>query len=85
MKKFLLLLTALPGLLCALDYEFLTPQVLVVKGENANPAGLISTQYGKWGLWKKENALLRDSKGGIQRKADVTFYQYIMYLRASNR
>ena len=79
MKKFIMLLAAtLPGWICALDYEFLTPQVLVIKGENPNPAGLISNQYGKWGLWQKENALVRNLQGEIQRKADVTFYQYIV-------
>ena len=79
MKKFIMLLAAtLPGWIWALDYEFLTPQVLVIKGEKNNPAGLISNQYGKWGLWQKENALVRNLQGEILSKADVTFYQYIV-------
>ena len=76
MKKFLLILL-FPLFASAVEYEFLTPQVVVVKGKNSNPAGLISSQYRGDFVWKKENALLRDKDGRILRKPDVTFYQYI--------
>ena len=76
MKKFLLILL-LPLLAYAVEYEFLTPQMVVVKGENVNPAGLVSSQYRADCVWKKENALLRDKQGNILRKPDVTFYQFI--------
>ena len=76
MKKFWLLFL-FPLLASAVEYEFLTPQVVVVKGDNSNPAGLISSQYRGDFVWKKENALLRDKDGRILRKPDVTFYQYI--------
>ncbi len=77
MKKFLLILLLFPLFSSAVEYEFLTPQVVVVKGKNSNPAGLISSQYRGDFVWKKENALLRDKDGRILRKPDVTFYQYI--------
>ena len=80
MKKLLYILF-MPLLVSGIEYEFLTPQYCVVKGKNVNPAGLISSQYRADRVWKKENALLRDKKGRILRKPDITFYQYIKLAR----
>ena len=60
----------------AVEYEFLTPQVVVIKGDKVNPAGVISNNYRK--DWGKENALVRDKNGKILRKADITYYQYFV-------
>ena len=61
----------------AFEYEFLTPQVLVLK--NA-PSGMCRThRIIKRGVWTKENALLRDEKGNILRKADITLYHYCIF------
>ena len=68
MKRLFLLF--LPLMCAAVDYEFLTPQAVVVKGETMNPAGVISTQF-RW-IWAKENALSRDKKGNKLRKPDIT-------------
>lgn len=75
MKRLFLLF--LPLMCAAVDYEFLTPQAVVVKGETMNPAGVISTQF-RW-IWAKENALSRDKKGNILRKPDITYYQYFLF------
>ena len=58
------------------EYEFLTPQVLVIK----NPKPYMHTSHNvvKQGLWQKENALLRDKNGNILRKADVTTFAYFL-------
>ena len=55
-------------------YEFLTPQVLVLK--NPKPYVFTSHPVSKQGLWQKENALLRDNNGNILRKPDITVYGY---------
>ena len=60
----------------AVEYEFLTPCVVVVKGDTPNPSGVISTSYRP--PWQKENGLIRNGKGEILRKADVTYYQYFV-------
>ena len=64
MKKLLLLFW--PLLCCGAEYEFLTPQVVVIidfKGAiNARNAG----------YWSKENGLLRDVNGKILKKADIS-------------
>ena len=64
MKKLLFLL--LPLFCAAAEYEFLTPRVLVIKSEKA----------GSKACWAKENALLRDKKANILRKADITYYSF---------
>ena len=61
----------------AVEYEFLTPQVLVLK--SAKPDISTSRAIIKTGLWKKENALLRDKNGNIQRKPEITFFNYIIF------
>ncbi len=73
MKKLLLLF--LPLACMAAEYEFLTPQVVVIKGNTPNPAGMPSAQYR--GVWAKENALRRGKNGDILKKPDVTYFQYI--------
>lgn len=75
MKILFLLLLSLPGM--AADYEFLTPQVLVLK--NPKPYKYTSRSIKKMGSWKKENALLRDKQGKILRKPDITFFTYIVF------
>ena len=47
----------------AVEYEFLTPQVLVLK--NPKPYMYTSHTVRKSGLWQKESALLRDKNGNI--------------------
>ena len=76
MKNFFLILL-LPLMTAAVEYEFLTPQVLVIK----NPKPYMHTSHNvvKQGLWQKENALLRDKNGNILRKADVTTFEYLIF------
>ena len=59
------------------EYEFLTPQVLVLK--NPRPYKYTSHKVQKSGSWQKENALFRNQAGNILRKADITFYKYIIF------
>ena len=61
-----------------MEYEFLTPNVVVMKGNNRNPADVISTQYRADRMWLKENGLLRNKRGKILREADITCYQYFV-------
>lgn len=79
MKKFLCILSFLPLMALALEYKFLTPEVVVLVGEklpkiSADGANIIRTGY-----WKKENALKRDKKNNILREADITYYLYIVF------
>ena len=78
MKKFFLFL--LPFVCLAAEYEFLTPQTVVIKGEKNNPSGIVSTQYNGSLIWAKENALKRNFLGRILRKPDITFYQCRVYI-----
>ena len=68
MKKLLLLF--LPLLCCGAEYEFLTPQVVVIKDFK----GAINVRNA--GYWSKENGLLRDAKNNILKKADISKYVY---------
>ena len=68
------------GCAAEVEYEFLTPQVLVIKGNSPNPAGVMSTNYRA--PWKKENGLERSKKGEIIRNADVTYFQYFILEKA---
>lgn len=76
---FLLILSGCGQDSCAAEaeYEFLTPQVLVIK----NPKPYMHTSHNvvKQGLWQKENALLRDKNGNILRQADITVFEYIIF------
>lgn len=58
------------------EYEFLTPKVLVIKSSNPTPAGVSSNNYRAG--WRKENALQRDAKGNILRQPDLCYYQYFV-------
>ena len=61
------------------EYEFLTPQVVVLKSDKMpklSNAELRTIQ--QTGYWFKENALLRDNAGNIKRKPDTTCYFYIV-------
>ena len=78
MKKFLSMLALLPIALMAVEYEFLTPQVLVLK--NPKPYIKSSHAVAQQGCWLKENALARDKKGNILRKADITNFEYIVFV-----
>ena len=75
--KILLFLLMIPVITFAVEYEFLTPQVLVIKGKEPNPGAAVSTSYKS--SWRKENALLRDKNGKILRKPDITYYQYFIF------
>ncbi len=77
MKKFYLLFALLPLLSGAVEYEFLAPQVLVVK--DPKPYKHTSHNVVKQGFWQKENALLRDKNGNIRRNADITVFEYIIF------
>ena len=76
MKKLIFLL--LPLFCTAAEYEFLTPQAVVIKGKTVNPAGVISSMFRGRHIWKKESGLLRDKDGKIRREPDVIYYQYII-------
>ena len=76
MKRWFFLLL-MPYLATAAEYEFLTPQVVVLK--DPKPYKYTSRSIKKSGIWEKENALLRDKKGNILRKADITFYSYNIF------
>ena len=65
------------GCAAEVEYEFLTPQVLVIK--NSKPYMHTSHNVVKQGFWQKENALLRDKNGNILRKADVTTFAYFIF------
>ena len=65
------------GCAAEVEYEFLTPQVLVTK--DPKPYMYTSHTVVKQGFWQKENALLRDKNGDIQRKTDITYFEYIIF------
>ena len=73
-----LFLLLLPFFSFAAEYEFLTPDTLVIKGSKINPANLISTQYHGERIWKKEEGLLRNKNGNILREPDISYYQYFL-------
>ncbi|MBR2906182.1 MAG: glycoside hydrolase family 9 protein, partial [Lentisphaeria bacterium] len=73
MKK-VLFLFCMPLLCLAVEGEFLTPQVIVLK--NPEPFKYTSHKIKHQGVWKKENALLRDKDGKILRTPDITCYEY---------
>ena len=60
----------------AVEYEFLTPQVVVLK--NSKPCKYTSRSIRKSGVWEKENALLRDKNGNILKQPDITHFNYII-------
>jgi len=81
MKNLFLLLTLFALSASAIEYEFLTPQVVVLKfsGRGMPNLATVGNNIVKTGLWHKENALLRDKKGNILRKADISGFNYIVF------
>ena len=67
----------LPLFCLAADYEFLTPQVAVLRGipHIASP----KIEIIRSGFWEKEHALLRDEHGNIQKRADRSRYTYLVF------
>ena len=62
------------------NYEFLTPKVLVLKTKTLPKlSSKENSQISQTGFWYKENALKRDSKGKILKKADITCFFYILF------
>ena len=78
MKKRLLLFLMFPLLCTAVEYEFLTPQVIVIKSSNLPNLSTVGNDIISSGDWFKENALLRDKKGNILKKADVSCFTYLV-------
>ncbi len=82
MKKFMLFLMFLLSLTAsAVEYEFLTPQVVVLKTSAAVPFNHSSVGMNiiREGFWAKENGLKRDAKGNILKKADITGFTYLVF------
>ena len=63
-----------------IEYEFLTPQTVVIKSRMApiNHA-TVGMNIISEGIWDKENGLLRDKNGNILKKADTAGYTYLTY------
>ena len=76
MKKLSALLL-LPLVLLGGEYEFLTPQVLVLK--SSKPYKYTSHTVKKSGFWERENALLRDKNDKILKQPDITVFEYIIF------
>ena len=83
-KLFALLLLAFSG--CgqesrAVEYEFLTPQTVAVKSPGRAPFNhsTVGMDIVSEGFQIKENGLLRDKNGNIQRQADITAYTYLTF------
>ena len=77
MKKLLLLL--LPLVCAAADYEFLTPQTVVIR--SSVKLFLLQKNITRHGVWKKENALCRNKQGDILRKPDITVFNYLTFTK----
>ena len=83
-KLFCLLIFVLTGCgqeSCAVEYEFLTPQVVVIKARGRAPVNhaTVGMNIVNEGFWVKENGLKRDKNGNILRSADVTGYTYLVF------
>ena len=63
------------------EYEFLTPQVVVIKARGSAPVNhaTVGMNIVNEGFWVKENGLKRDKNGNILRSADVTGYTYLVF------
>ena len=68
------------GSAATVEYEFLTPQVVVIKAPK--PYMYTTHSIAKNSLWQKENALLRDENGNILKKADISGFEYIIFKKA---
>ena len=75
------MLTMLITVADAVEYEFLTPQTVVLKAPGKAPVNhsTVGKDIVAEGFWAKENGLLRDEKGNITRKADITAYTYLIF------
>ena len=83
-RLFVLLIFVLTGCgqeSCAVEYEFLTPQVVVIKARGSAPVNhaTVGMNIVNEGFWVKENGLKRDKNGNILRSADVTGYTYLVF------
>ncbi|MBE6405008.1 MAG: hypothetical protein E7040_03205 [Lentisphaerae bacterium] len=80
----LLILTGCSQKSCAaeVEHEFLTPQVVVLKCSKPVEIKKSSVPILRKGEWKKENGLIRDKNGTIQKEADITCYYYLILERA---
>ena len=80
---FLLLISGCGQESCAAEkeYEFLTPQTVVVKTSGRAPFNhsTVGLNIISEGFWIKENGLLRDANGNIQKKADITAYNFLTF------
>ena len=79
---FLLVLTGCSQESSALEaeYEFLTPQVVVLKSARLPEfSDAEKNLISRSGNWFKENALLRNKQGEPMRKADVTCFSYLIF------
>ena len=64
----------------AVEYEFLTPYVVVLKSKRSNPNfATVGNNIVKMAEWQKENALQRDKKGKILKTPDVDTYIYLVF------
>ena len=65
------------------EYEFLTPQLLVVKSSsgygNVSHFSTAGNNIVKISHWNKENGLKRDKKGNILKKADIECFTYLQF------
>ncbi len=64
-----------------IEYEFLTPQTVVVIKSKMAPVNhaTVGMNIIAEGFWHKENGLLRDKKGNILKKADISGYTYLTF------
>ena len=81
MKIFMMFLFLLPLLAIAVEYEFLTPAVAVLKAPVKTPLNYSSVGMNiiRTGFWAKENGLKRDINGNISKKADITGFTYLVF------
>ena len=62
------------------EYEFLTPQAVVLKSARLPEfSDAEKNLISRCGNWFKENALQRNKKGNPMRKADVTCFSYLIF------
>ena len=82
-----LLLTGIP-FFCSMtsaqeiSYEFAGPQMLVIKSNYPVEIEHSSVKIVKIGRWAKENALIRNANGKIEKKPDITYFTYVFLEKA---
>lgn len=67
----------LPWLCLGGEYEFLTPQTVVLK--NSQPYMRTKHSVKQQGAWRREAGLVRNAKGEILREADVVDYCFVTF------